>query len=96
MNGRTRRLERALALVWKMNYGELENLNKAIGQRWRELQRRDAFKFREGDRVSFKDREGNIHKGIVAKVNKTSIVVEENSNPPRRWRVSASMLRKLR
>jgi len=83
----------------KLTKKELITLNRAIVKRIRMID--DAQRlmanaaFDRGDKVSWKDMEGNEHKGYVIRVNKKTISVQEADDPELVWRIPAVLLRKL-
>jgi uncharacterized protein YkvS len=70
----------------------LRNLNHAVIERMRALDRDLVYSFRIGDKVEFDGRRGGTVKGIVEKINARTVTVGVDFG--RTWRVGASMLRK--
>lgn len=87
----TKRVEKAINLVFKMNKKELEQLIEAVKQQWSNLESMQKFKFQVGDKVSF-EHKGKRVKGIVIKILQKNIGIKTDDG--RKWRVSPSLLRK--
>ncbi len=51
--------------------------------------------FQPGQKVSWKDYDGNIHLGIVVRVNSKTISVKEEGDKVGIWKVSAGLLTRI-
>jgi hypothetical protein len=83
----------------KLTRAELVALNRAIVRRIKVMDDFERFKanaaFYPGDRVSWKDKHGILHRGWVTRVNTKTISVQAEDDPEGSWRVSATLLTKL-
>lgn len=71
----------------------LRDIQKALNQRWTELESRNALSFKVGDSVKFTSRKrGGVLIGIVKKINRKTIAITVGNVT---WRVSPSLLSPL-
>lgn len=77
--------------IGNMNSAELDVVIDAVKRRQQSLARENTNKFKVGDTVSFKDKAGNKVVGVVTKVNRKTIIVDEKDSF-KSWKVSASLL----
>ena len=72
---------------------DLRDIQKALNQRWTELESRESLNFKVGDSVKFTSRKrGGVQIGIVKKINRKTIAIAVGNVT---WRVSPSLLSPL-
>ncbi len=72
---------------------DLRDIQKALNQRWTELESRQSLNFKIGDSVKFTSRKrGGVQIGIVKKINRKTIAILVGNVT---WRVSPSLLSPL-
>lgn len=83
---------RATELIYQMNTNEINQIVDAIKLKRTYLARQTASQLLVGDTVQFQGRGGKTVTGTVAKINRKTVIVDEGFT---RWKVTASMLRKV-
>jgi hypothetical protein len=85
--------------IYKLDEEELIELVYAIGDR-RDILRHDKLKeFRMGDKVKWSKGRGTnkeTYEGEIFKINSKTIAVKEKARAWSRWRISPSMLTKIK
>lgn len=73
---------------------DLRDIQRAVNQRWGELESRGALNFKIGDSVKFTSRKrgGGVQVGTVKKINRKTIAVVVGNVT---WRVTPSLLSPL-
>tara|TARA_R100000008_G_scaffold8309_1_gene4359 strand:- start:266 stop:568 length:303 start_codon:yes stop_codon:yes gene_type:complete len=85
--------------VKEMSQEELTELVHAIQDRRNYLQAKDLEGFRVGEKVSWIKGVGiskETYTGIIEKVNRKSVGVKETGRPWMKWRISPSLLTKVK
>jgi len=92
-------VEEMIKHVYKLNEDELTELVYAIGDR-RDILRYDKLKeFKIGDKVKWSHGTGmnkEVYEGEVYKVNPKTIAAKVKNKPWCKWRISPSMLTKIK
>lgn len=77
--------------IENMDRAELNIVIDAVNRRQKMLSQESTRKFSIGDSVTFKTKSGEKIFGTVDKVNRKTIIVNED-NKLKQWKVSASLL----
>lgn len=76
---------------------DLLELNRQVKERFTQLQQQKSYqaltKYKVGDRVTFTTFEGRKVNGIITRLNKKSVTLQEDGNLMD-WRVSPTLLKK--
>lgn len=90
----TKRLEKAIQIISKLNQDELRSLSKALNERFSYLESLQVMKFHLGEKVTFKDCYNRKVEGIVKKLNRKSVKVLATDG--RNWQVAPCFLKKVK
>jgi len=85
--------------VKEMSQEELTDLVHAIQDRRNYLQAKDLEGFRVGEKVSWVKGAGinkETYIGLIERVNRKSVAVKEEGRPWMKWRISPSLLTKVK
>lgn len=68
--------------ICKMEWDDLIRVNDVIVERVKHLNKLELQKFKPGDKVKVKDKEGKYHPGMVWRVSGTKVQVEVGRDRP--------------
>jgi hypothetical protein len=83
-----------LKAIMEMDADDLREVNKAVRTAFDMVAQKAAVGIRPGTRVSFHTKGGQRIEGVVVKVNRKSIHLD-NCSDGRRWRVAPQLITKL-
>ena len=92
-------LQKIEQLLNSLDRSELIAVNKMVIHRIKIID--DLYRlamnsqFQPGQKVSWKDHDGNIHLGIVVRVNSKTISVKEEGDKEGIWKISAGLLTRI-
>ena len=80
--------------VFSCNATELHDANELLNEAYKMLRKRKALEFYPGQHVEFySGKKQEVIKGVIDKINSTSVSLHESDNPLKRWRVSPTLLK---
>ncbi len=82
--------------VFSCNTTELHDASRLLNEAFKMLRKRKALEFHPGQHVEFySGKRQEVIKGVIDKVNATSVSLHESDSPLKRWRVSPNLLKSI-
>ena len=79
------------SIILVLDHDELREVNNMIKIQWREVEGEKVQAFRNGMRVEFEGRKGEMVTGTITKINRKTIIVTPDEGY-QTWRVAPSLL----